>query len=286
MNRIFKAKEFQAECESLRLEGRTIGLVPTMGALHSGHRQLITMAREQCDIVAVSIFVNELQFDNPVDLEKYPRAIDKDLEIASSHGVDLLFTPESEDMHPRPTLFRIEVDRLGDILEGASSPGHFAGVATVVAKLFTLTGRCKAYFGEKDFQQLSVISRMVEEMHFAVEIVPVPIVRDANGLALSSRNLRLDSEQLKSALSLSRALFTARDAIAGGEKETGKIEELMVHELRHEIPGIAKSNQPVLDYALVVDPLTLVEPERIDGPVRLLVAARVGSVRLIDNIGV
>lgn len=286
MNRIFSPEEFQAECENLRLQGKTIGLVPTMGALHDGHRQLIKMARDQCNIVAVSIFVNELQFDNPVDLEKYPRIIDKDLEITSSLGVDLVFTPEPDDMHPRPILFHLEVDHLGDILEGASRPGHFAGVVTVVAKLFTLAGRCRAYFGEKDFQQLAIISRMVEEMHFPIEIVPVPIVRDASGLALSSRNLRLNSEQLKSARSLSRALFAASDAIRGGEKDVMKIEDLMARELGREINGIAKSNQPVLDYALVVDSHTLAEPEQIDGPVRLVVAARVGDVRLIDNIGV
>ena len=285
MDQISSAAEFQTACDTLRMHGKTIGLVPTMGALHDGHRQLVTLARAQCDVVAVSIFVNPLQFDNPIDLEKYPRTIENDLELARTLGVDLVFTPPETEMHPRPILFHLEVERLSEVLEGASRPGHFGGVVTVVAKLFILAGRCRAYFGEKDFQQLAIISRMVEEMHFPVQIVPVPIVRDERGLALSSRNVRLTSEQLISALSLSRSLFAAREAIRRGEKDTGKIEQLMAQELGREIDGIAKSDLAVLDYALVVDPHTLLRPDRIEGNVRLLVAARIGDVRLIDNVG-
>ncbi|NNN19712.1 MAG: pantoate--beta-alanine ligase [Acidimicrobiaceae bacterium] len=284
MDRIYSAVEFQATCENLRIGGKTIGLVPTMGALHGGHQQLIVNARRECDVVVVSVFVNALQFDNPGDLEKYPRTIEKDIEFAQTHGVDLVFTPDPEEMHPQPVLFHLEVDRLANILEGASRPGHFSGVVTVVSKLFILAGKCRAYFGEKDFQQVAVISRMVEEMHFPVEIVPVPIVREGTGLALSSRNMRLDSEQLVAAAALSRSLYAARDAVRNGEMDPGKIEVLMQRELGREINGIAKSNQPVLDYAVVVDPRTLLKPERIEGPVRLLLAAWVGEVRLIDNI--
>ncbi len=285
MDRISSAREFQSVCDSLRIQGKTIGLVPTMGALHDGHKQLMTLAKQQCDVAAVSIFVNALQFDNPVDLEKYPRTIEADLEFAKDLGVDVVFTPKSQEMHPEPILFHLEVDRLSQALEGAFRPGHFAGVVTVVAKLFILAGRCRAYFGEKDFQQLAIISRMVEEMHFPVEIVPVPIVRDERGLALSSRNMRLTPDQLVSALALSRSLFSGRDAVAAGEKNPEKVEELMSEELSREISGIAKSDLARLDYALVVDPSTLTRPERIEGPVRLLIAARVGAVRLIDNIG-
>ncbi len=285
MDQISSATDFQTACEALRRRGRTIGLVPTMGALHSGHQRLIKMAREQCDVAAVSIFVNPLQFDNTLDLEKYPRNIDNDLQLADSLGVDLVFTPEVIEMHPEPVLFHLEVDGLSEILEGASRPGHFGGVVTVVAKLFTLVGECRAYFGEKDFQQLAIVSRMVREMHFPVQIVPVPIVRDDRGLALSSRNLRLTSDQLTAALSLSRSLFTAREAIANGETDPDKIERLMAEELGRGINGIAKSDLAVLDYALVVDPQTLLKPERIEKHVRLLIAAWVGDVRLIDNVG-
>lgn len=285
MDQILSADEFQAVCEQARTIGKSVGLVPTMGALHNGHRHLIELAREQCDFVAVSIFVNALQFDNKVDLENYPRRIESDLEMLDSIGVNVVFTPSEEEIHPQPILFHLEVDRLSDVLEGSSRPGHFGGVVTVVSKLFILAGKCRVYFGEKDFQQLTIISRMVEEMHFPVAIIPVPIVRDKSGLALSSRNLRLDDEQLLAALALSRALFGARAAISGGESDPDRIEEEMARELGREIPGVAKSNLAVLDYALVVDPRTLSKPARIEGPVRLLIAARVGAVRLIDNIG-
>ncbi len=285
MDQISRARELQAYCDSVRAEGGVIGLVPTMGALHEGHMRLIKVAKQECDLVVVSVFVNALQFDNLQDLEKYPRTLEADLAFLRSAGVDLVFTPSSQEIHPEPILFHLEVDRLSELLEGASRPGHFGGVVTVVAKLFTITGRCRAYFGEKDFQQLAIVSRMVEEIHFPIEIVPVPIVRDERGLALSSRNMRLDPEQLVAALALSRSLFLGRDAIAAGENDPGAIETLMSQELVREIDGVAKSNHAVLDYALVVDPRTLIRPKRIEGPVRLLVAAKVGGVRLIDNIG-
>lgn len=286
MNQVFHAKEFQGFCEDVRMSGKTLGLVPTMGALHLGHHELIRRARAECDVVAVSIFVNALQFNNPSDLINYPRTLDVDLDVARSLGVDTVFTPSAGEMHPEPVLFHLEVDRLSEVLEGASRPGHFSGVVTVVAKLFVLAGRCRAYFGEKDFQQLLIVSKMVEEFHFPVEIVPVEIVRDPSGLALSSRNMRLSPDQRVAALALSRALFAAKSAIQLGEADPAKVRSVMEQELDKEISGIDKSDQPVLDYALVVDPHTLVSPERIAGPVRLLIAARVGEVRLIDNIGV
>lgn len=285
MRQILDTVEFQTVCEQLRGDGKTVGFVPTMGALHDGHRELIKIARAQCDIVAVSIFVNPLQFDSLSDLENYPRDIKKDLSFCISAGVDLVFSPTQTDMHPEPTLIRVDVGQIANILEGASRPGHFTGVATVVAKLFVLAGKCKAYFGEKDFQQLAIICRLVEEMHFPVEIVPVPVVRDADGLALSSRNERLNAVQRRAALALSRSLYAGRNSIAGGERSSVVIESVMAGEAEKVVEGTSKSDAIILDYALVVDSRTLSRPDYILGPVRLLIAAKVGDVRLIDNMG-
>lgn len=286
MKQISDPGEFQRLCQVYRSQGLSIGLVPTMGALHSGHGELIKAARKRSDVVALSIFVNPLQFDNPDDLVNYPVTLQADLEFASSLGVDLVFLPSRDQMHPEPVMIRVEVGKIAEVLEGKSRPGHFSGVATVVAKLFILAGECEAYFGEKDFQQLAIISRMVEEMHFPVEIIGVPIVRDSDGLALSSRNLRLSKDQKKAALALSRALFAAKAAISDGLREVSSVESVMVMELKKPIAGVSKSDYPVLDYALVVDQATLTRPDRIDRPVRLVIAAWVGDVRLIDNLGI
>lgn len=286
MKQISDPGEFQRLCQVYRSQGLSIGLVPTMGALHSGHGELIKAARKRSDVVALSIFVNPLQFDNPDDLVNYPVTLQADLEFASSLGVDLVFLPSRDQMHPEPVMIRVEVGKIAEVLEGKSRPGHFSGVATVVAKLFILAGECEAYFGEKDFQQLSIISRMVDEMHFPVEIIGVPIVRDSDGLALSSRNLRLSKDQKKAALALSRALFAAKAAISDGLREVSSVESVMVMELKKPIAGVSKSDYPVLDYALVVDQATLTRPDRIDRPVRLVIAAWVGDVRLIDNLGI
>lgn len=286
MKQISDPGEFQRLCQVYRSQGLSIGLVPTMGALHSGHGELIKAARKRSDVVALSIFVNPLQFDNPDDLVNYPVTLQADLEFASSLGVDVIFLPSRDQMHPEPVMIRVEVGKIAEVLEGKSRPGHFSGVATVVAKLFILAGECEAYFGEKDFQQLAIISRMVEEMHFPVEIIGVPIVRDSDGLALSSRNLRLSKDQKKAALALSRALFAAKAAISDGLREVSSVESVMVMELKKPIAGVSKSDYPVLDYALVVDQATLTRPDRIDRPVRLVIAAWVGDVRLIDNLGI
>ncbi len=286
MKQISDPGEFQRLCQVYRSQGLSIGLVPTMGALHSGHGELIKAARKRSDVVVLSIFVNPLQFDNSNDLVNYPVTLQADLEFASSLGVDVVFLPSRDQMHPEPVMIRVEVGKIAEILEGKSRPGHFSGVATVVAKLFILAGECEAYFGEKDFQQLAIISRMVDEMHFPVEIIGVPIVRDSDGLALSSRNLRLSKDQKKAALALSRALFAAKAAISDGLREVSSVESVMVMELKKPIAGVSKSDYPVLDYALVVDQATLTRPDRIDRPVRLVIAAWVGDVRLIDNLGI
>lgn len=285
MRQILNTAEFQTICEQFRSDGKSVGLVPTMGALHEGHGELIKIARSQNDIVAVSVFVNPLQFDNPSDLKNYPRDMVKDLSFCIAAGVDVVFSPSQIDVHPEPILFRVDADYMANILEGASRPGHFAGVATVVTKLFILSGRCKAYFGEKDFQQLAIIRRLVDEMHFPVEIVPVPVVRDVNGLALSSRNERLSDLQRKAALALSRSLYAGRSLIAGGEHNSAVVEAVMVREAEKVVEGVSKSDAVVLDYALVVDSHTLSRSDHIGGPVRLLIAAKVGDVRLIDNMG-
>lgn len=279
-------EEFQRMCEDLRAEGKSIGLVPTMGALHHGHGELIRAARGQCDIVALSIFVNPLQFDNPEDLAKYPSNYELDVAFARKLGVDIIFAPPQDAMHPKPILVRVQVERLSDILEGASRPGHFGGVATVVTKLFVLVGRCKAYFGEKDFQQLAIVERLSKELHLPVEIVPVPIVRDPSGLALSSRNQRLSESQLVVATALSRALFAGKKAIEDGVRDPKIIESIMREEVRRPVGSIDTSDYPVLDYALVVDQRSLTQIDRIESSVRLVIAAFVGTIRLIDNIGV
>ena len=286
MKQISDPGEFQRLCQVYRSQGLSIGLVPTMGALHSGHGELIKAARKRSDVVVLSIFVNPLQFDNSNDLVNYPVTLQADLEFASSLGVDVVFLPSRDQMHPEPVMIRVEVGKIAEILEGKSRQGHFSGVATVVAKLFILAGECEAYFGEKDFQQLAIISRMVDEMHFPVEIAGVPIVRDSDGLALSSRNLRLSKDQKKAALALSRALFSAKAVISDGLRDVSSVESVMVTELKRPIAGVSKSDYPVLDYALVVDQATLIRPDRIDRPVRLVIAAWVGDVRLIDNLGI
>ena len=286
MKQISDPGEFQRLCQVYRSQGLSIGLVPTMGALHSGHGELIKAARKRSDVVVLSIFVNPLQFDNSNDLVNYPVTLQADLEFASSLGVDVIFLPSRDQMHPEPVMIRVEVGKIAEILEGKSRPGHFSGVATVVAKLFILAGECEAYFGEKDFQQLAIISRMVDEMHFPVEIAGVPIVRDSDGLALSSRNLRLSKDQKKAALALSRALFSAKAVISDGLRDVSSVESVMVTELKRPIAGVSKADYPVLDYALVVDQATLIRPDRIDRPVRLVIAAWVGDVRLIDNLGI
>lgn len=278
--------EFQRMCEMIRSEGKSIGLVPTMGALHQGHGELIKAARNQCEIVALSIFVNPLQFDNPEDLSNYPRNYERDVAFARELGVDIVFAPAQDEMHPKPILVRVGIERLSTILEGASRPGHFEGVATVVTKLFILAGECKAYFGEKDFQQLAIVERLAEEFHLPVEIVPVPIVRDPSGLALSSRNQRLSESQLVAATALSRALFAGKSAIESGERDPKVIELIMEEEVKRPVASVDKSDHPVLDYALVVDQQSLMHIDRIESSVRLVMAAFVGNIRLIDNIGV
>jgi pantoate--beta-alanine ligase len=267
--------------DAARATGRTVGLVPTMGALHAGHVSLLARARAECEVVAVSIFVNPLQFGDPDDIANYPRTLERDLSACAGAGADLVFVPTVAEMYPTwPEAPATTVSLVGvsDAWEGAARPGHFDGVATVVAKLFAIAGPCRAYFGLKDFQQLAVVRRMALDLSLPVEVVGCPIVREADGLALSSRNVRLAPAERAAATVLSRALAAGRAAAEAGERSTAALHSVMA--------GLIATEPLVeLDYAAAVDATSLVEPETLADPhrARLLVAARVGPVRLIDN---
>ena len=280
-----QAVVLQRRLEESRSTGMQIGLVPTMGALHAGHGSLIERARRECDVVVVTIFVNPLQFNDHADLDRYPRTLEEDLNFCQEYGADIVFVPSVEEMYPgypAPPSSVVHVSGVTEILEGTFRPGHFDGVATVVAKLFAIAGRCKAYFGEKDYQQIAVVRELVREMLLPVEVVPCPTVREADGLAMSSRNRNLSPKMRKAALSLYRALLAGEKAICS-RAGIDVAKKAMVVEMEKE-EGV------LVEYAEIVYADSFVpvgnklsnDGERI----RLLVAAKVGDVRLIDNIGV
>jgi len=274
--------EFGARLEAARAAGRTVGLVPTMGALHDGHASLVERAAAECDLVAVTVFVNPLQFGNPDDLDHYPRTLEADSAVVADAGGHLLFAPALTEMYPDfPTPVRTSVGVVGvsEAWEGASRPGHFDGVSTVVSKLFAMAGRCRAYFGEKDFQQLAVVRTMAHDLSFPVEVIGCPTVRDPDGLALSSRNVRLAPDERRAALVLHRALRAGASAISAGQLGVPAIEAEMAR-------LVAEEPLVDLDYAVLVDAgdLTRSTVTGTDRPQRLLVAAQVGPVRLIDNL--
>src|SRR5688572_11561570 len=217
--------EVRKHLAEARLKKRTIGLVPTMGALHAGHASLIERARADADFVAVSIFVNPLQFGPNEDYLRYPRPLEKDLEVCERNGADVVFVPEVDDIYVSPQRTFVEVTGLGDHLCGSFRPGHFRGVTTVVAKLFNIVQPDRAYFGEKDFQQLCIIRRMVQDLNMPVTVVPVPILRETDGLALSSRNIYLGPEERSAAPVLHRALQSSREMIEAGERNPGAVKE-------------------------------------------------------------
>ncbi|HEY5025329.1 MAG TPA: pantoate--beta-alanine ligase [Acidimicrobiales bacterium] len=281
MRIVTTAREFADALDTERALGRSVGLVPTMGALHAGHRALIERAASECDVVAVTVFVNPLQFDDAADLAAYPRDLDTDAAMARAAGATVVFAPPVPEMygaHPEAVASTVHVDGVSEGLEGAWRPGHFDGVSTVVAKLFALSGRCRAYFGEKDYQQLAVIRCMVADLSFPVTVVGCPTVREDDGLALSSRNTRLSAAHRHAALALHRALVVGRARVERGERDPVRVSAAMTAVLVAE-PLVTP------DYAVVVDPHTLRCPTELSGEVRLLVAARVGPVRLIDNDG-
>jgi pantoate--beta-alanine ligase len=265
-------------CDAARSAGRTVGLVPTMGAFHDGHASLMRRARDERDHVAVSIFVNPLQFGPGEDLSRYPRDEDRDLSIAGQLGVDVVFAPSVEEMYPtgRPEV-TVDPGPLGDRLEGAARPGHFRGVATVVAKLFDVVGPSTAYFGEKDAQQLAVIRRVVRDLSLPVEVQGCPTVREPDGLATSSRNAYLSPEQREAAGCLFLALSEAAQMARSGERDAASLVAAMARE-------IGATPEARIDYAAVVDDETFEEVSAIAGPARALVAARFGDTRLIDNL--
>lgn len=268
----------RAAIDAGRSEGRTVGLVPTMGAFHDGHVSLMRRAREERDLVVVSVFVNPTQFADASDLVAYPRDEARDLEIARGEGVDVVFAPSVEEMYPAgdPEV-TVDPGPLGERLEGASRPGHFRGVATVVAKLFHVAGPCAAYFGEKDAQQLAVIRRLVGDLAFPVLVVACPTVREPDGLAMSSRNARLTPEQRDAAGCLFLALSEAATMARGGERDVARLVAAMARE-------VGATPAARLDHAAVVDEETFEEVRKIDRPARALVAAWFGEVRLIDNL--
>jgi pantoate--beta-alanine ligase len=269
-----RARDRVAEARRLH---RLIGLVPTMGALHAGHRSLIDLAGAQCDLVLVSIFVNPLQFDRPEDLEQYPRTLQTDVDFCSAAGVDVVFAPSVAEMYPEPLDCVVDVGRVAEHLCGKFRPGHFRGVATVVLKLLQIVQPDRAYFGEKDAQQLAVIRRMVADFNVPVGIVGVPIVREPDGLALSSRNQRLTPEERRVATVLYEALKVARGQVAGGVRDAACVRQAARQVVERE-PAVR------LEYLEVVEPREMQPVERIEGPVIAAGAIWVGGTRLIDNV--
>jgi pantoate--beta-alanine ligase len=256
-------KGFRKALDAERLAGRTVGLVPTMGYLHEGHASLMRHAAADCDVVAATIFVNPLQFGVNEDLSRYPRDLDRDRAIAEDNGVEFLFVPSVEEMYPSKVLTSVNVAEVSEGLEGGSRPTHFAGVATVVAKLFNIAGPCRAYFGEKDWQQLQVVRQMVHDLSVPVEVIGCPTVREADGLAMSSRNAYLSPEERAAATVLHYALQVGAADVPNARASMRAV--------------FAREPLAELDYADVVE---------TDTEFRLLVAARVGRTRLIDNMGV
>ena len=270
--------DLRAALSAERRAGRDIGFVPTMGYLHDGHRSLLRAAVAANDATVVSVFVNPLQFAPTEDLDRYPRDLDGDVRMATDEGVRYVFAPTQSEMYPERMMTTVNVAGVSEPLEGASRPSHFAGVATVVTKLFSIVGPSRVYFGEKDFQQLAVIRRLVLDLSLPVEIVACPTVREPDGLAMSSRNVNLTPDARRAAPTLLRALHAGRDAIARGERDARQVRQAMRAVVEQE-PLIE------LDYAEVVDASSFVIPSPLAGQLRLLIAARLPSARLIDNIG-
>lgn len=258
-------------------QDRCVGLVPTMGALHEGHLSLVRAARERCDSVVVSIFVNPLQFGPNEDLAKYPRTFERDCELLEGENVDIVFAPPVEDMYPKDAVSYVTVEGMSEKLCGKSRPGHFRGVTTVVAKLFQIVEPETAFFGQKDAAQCAIIRRMVRDLNFPVEIVVRPIVREPDGLAMSSRNAYLSAPERKSALVLYRALTEVKASFDQGERNADKLAEIGKQVLSQE-PGVR------LDYLEIVDPDSLESLEGVGKTALAAVAAFVGKTRLIDNI--
>lgn len=277
MRLVHTIAETRAAVADLRAQARCVGLVPTMGALHAGHISLVRAARAACDAVVATIFVNPTQFGPNEDFSKYPRTFEADCRLLEAEGVDLLFAPEPAEMYPEGSNTVIEVAGISDRLDGQSRPGHFRGVATIVAKLFNIVAPDKAFFGQKDAAQVAILRRMVRDLNFPLEIVVCPIVRDPDGLALSSRNRYLSPEDRQSALVLHRTLHRIEARAASGEVDATALLDAGLAVLAEE-PAVR------LDYFRIVDPDTLEDLSDIRQGALVAVAAWVGPARLIDNV--
>jgi len=264
------------EVRAWRARSGRVGFVPTMGALHAGHAALIERAVAECDVAAVSIFVNPTQFGPHDDFRSYPRNESADLALCERLGAAMVFVPSEDEMYPAGDATRIQPGALALLLEGAARPGHFVGVCTVVAKLFAIVRPEAAYFGQKDFQQLRVVQTMTRDLRFGIRVVGCPTVREPEGLAMSSRNAYLEAEDRRNALALSRALFAAGDLWSGGERDPAV--------LRDRVKKVVSQPDVALEYVSVADPYTLEELRGPAGQVVIFVAARVGKARLIDNV--
>jgi pantoate--beta-alanine ligase len=267
----------RATCHAAHRAGKRIGLVPTMGALHEGHLSLVRTAKAKSDFVVVSIFVNPLQFGPTEDLAKYPRTFDRDQEMLAKEEVDLIFAPTAAEMYPNPAAVYVDVEGLSERLDGGSRPGHFRGVTTVVSKLFHIVEPDIAVFGQKDAAQVAIIKRMVRDLNFPLEIVVAPIVREPDGLAMSSRNAYLDPQQRRQALVLAQALRHVQELFEQGERAAARLIE-GGREVFAQQPAVR------LDYFSVVDPESLEPVEQIRQETLVAVAAYVGTTRLIDNL--
>ncbi|OQM45186.1 pantoate--beta-alanine ligase [Anoxybacillus sp. UARK-01] len=270
-------QEMQQKTAQYRQQGKSIGFVPTMGYLHEGHAALLKKAREENDIVVLSVFVNPLQFGPNEDFDRYPRDMERDEKIAKASGVDLLFYPSVTEMYPRPLSVQVAVKERVDVLCGKSRPGHFDGVATVLAKLFHIVMPTRAYFGMKDAQQVAVVDGLIRDFHFPIELVPVPTVREADGLAKSSRNVYLSPEERKEAPALYAALQKAKRAIENGERNPSAICALVEDYIQTYTHGI-------IDYVEVYSYPDLQPLQKISGKIIIALAVRFTNARLIDNI--
>jgi pantoate--beta-alanine ligase len=270
-------REMREYSDRVKSEGKTIGLVPTMGFLHEGHLSLIRQAKVSTDVVVVSIFVNPTQFGVGEDFDEYPRSMEKDTAACLREGVDVIFAPTAEEMYPSPYLTYVNVEKITERLCGKSRPGHFRGVATVVNKLFNIVAPDKAFFGQKDAQQLIVIRRMVKDLNMRIKVIPVPIVREPDGVAMSSRNKYLSPQERQSAKCLNRALLHAKELISGGERDSARIVDAMRKIIENE--QLAQ-----VDYIEIFDADSLEEISRVEGNVLIALAVKFGSARLIDNM--
>ena len=277
MREVASSAELRAATDAARQRGAGVGFVPTMGALHAGHRALLARARAENRFVVASVFVNPLQFGPAEDLASYPRDREADLAVLAAEGTDLVFLPAEGEVWPAPPEVRLRVGALAERLEGLVRPGHLDGVATVVAKLLHLVGPSRAYFGQKDAQQLAVVRRMVDDLAFPNEIVACPTVREPDGLAVSSRNAYLSAPERRRATALYRALRAGRDAFLAGQRDPGAV-EAAARDLLDDLDGV----EP--DYVALVDPATFDPAKQAEPGQVLATAARVGRTRLIDNV--